>query len=107
MKERTKIEKETTIINLTTTSDDSVLVNKPTTKNLVGALEEALLQMEKLQDLEKEKLIFYKQIARCNQEVRDKAKSSQRVLHDCISRLLEPTQEKLQHLQSDQKRSMY
>lgn len=90
--QKEQAQQEEVVINLTTLPHEPAPAAPAT---LVNALEEALTQMDRLQNLEKEKASWYKQVARCANEAKWRSESSQKILRDCISRILEPTQEKL------------
>lgn len=57
--------------------------------------------MEKIQNLEQEKLKFHKEIDRANKEAKDRTESTKRLLNDCINWLIEPMQEKLKEINQE------
>lgn len=63
--------------------------------NIQVALDEALSKLEKVQKLQKENFIFYKQVYRCTDEAWQRTENA-RLMKDSITRFLEPAQKKLQ-----------
>ena len=99
-------EGNTTTINLTDEPDrEEDLVAPPS--NLDNCLEEAMKQLEDVNEFHRQGMVLHKHLDKINKEAWDKLSIAQNKVKSCVSRYIQPAQNKLKEMWKEEKEALH